>query len=55
MVVKCGFTGTPIEQIVRLRERRTPEVVQMLRDLVAERRAASRPLPDAVNAYMDHN
>ena len=32
-----------------------PEVVQMLRDLVSERRAAGRPLPDAVHAYVDRN
>jgi hypothetical protein len=55
MVVKCVFTGTPIESIVGLHERRNPEVVQMLRDLVAERRAASRPLPDAVHAYVDRD
>jgi len=52
MVVKCVFTGAPIESIVGLRERRNPAVVQMLRDLVAERQAASRPLPDAVHAYV---
>ena len=55
MVVKCVFTGTPIESIVGLHERRNPEVVQMLRDLVSERRAAGRPLPEAVHAYVDRN
>jgi hypothetical protein len=55
MVVKCVFTGTPIETIFGLRERRNPEVVQMLRDLVSERRAAGRPLPDAVHAYVDRD
>lgn len=53
MVVKCVFNGVPIETIVGLHERRNPEVVQMLRDLVSERQAASRPLPEAVHAYVD--
>jgi hypothetical protein len=53
MVVKCVFNGVPIETIVGLQERRNPEVVQMLRDLVAERQAASRPLPEAVHAYVE--
>ena len=53
MVVKAVFNGVPIETIVGLRERRNPEVVQMMRDLVSERRAAGRPLPDAVHAYVD--
>jgi hypothetical protein len=53
MVVKCVFNGVPIETIVGLQERRNPEVVQMLRDLVAERQAASRPLPETVHAYVD--
>ena len=55
MVVKCVFNGVPIETIAGLHERRNPEAVQMLRDLVAERRAAGRPLPDAVHAYVDDN
>ena len=49
------FTGTPIESVVGLHERRNAEVVQMLRDLVSERRAAGRPLPEAVHAYVDRN
>jgi len=55
MVVKCVFNGVPIETIVGLQERRNPEAVQMLRDLVSERHAAGRPLPDAVHAYVDDN
>jgi hypothetical protein len=55
MVVKCVFNGAPIESIVGLHERRNAEVVQMLRDLVSERRAAGRPLPDAVHAYVASN
>ncbi len=49
------FNGTPIETIFGLQERRNAEVVQMMRDLVSERRAAGRPLPDAVHAYVDRN
>lgn len=52
MVVKAVFSGTPIETIFGLHERRNPEVMRMLRDLVSERRAAGRPLPDAVHAYV---
>ena len=52
MVVKCVFTGASIETIVRLRERRNPELIQMLRDFVAERHAAGRPLPEAVHNYI---
>jgi hypothetical protein len=55
MVVKAVFSGTPIETIFGLHKRRNPEVVQMLKDLIAERRAASRPLPEAVHAYVDHD
>jgi hypothetical protein len=52
MVVKCVFGGTPIEKIVGLRERRNPELIQMLRDLVSERHAAARVSPDAVHAFI---
>jgi hypothetical protein len=55
MVVKCVFNGVPIETVVGLQERRNPEAVQMLRDLVSERHAAGRPLPDAVHAYVASN
>ena len=55
MVVKAVFNGTPIETIFGLYERRNPEVVQMMRDLVSERHAAGRPLPDAVHAYVASN
>ena len=55
MIVKAVFSGTPIETIFGLQERRNPEVVQMMRDLISERRAAGRPLPDAVHAYVDRD
>jgi len=55
MVVKCVFTGASIDTIVGLQQRRNPEVVQMLRDLVSERDAAGRPSPETVRAYIDRN
>jgi hypothetical protein len=53
MVVKCVFVGASLESIVGLHERRNPELIQMLRDFVAERHAAGRPLPDEVHDYID--
>jgi hypothetical protein len=47
------FTGAPINSIVGLEQRRNPELLQMLRDLVAERRAAGRSVPDAIHTYID--
>jgi hypothetical protein len=52
MVVKCVFTGASIETIVGLRERRNSELIAMLRDFAAERRAAHRPLPQSVHHYI---
>jgi len=52
MVVKSVFVGAPLDTIVGLNERRNPELVLMLRDFVAERHAAGRPLPDAVHRYI---
>jgi len=53
MVVKCVFVGAPIDSLAGLRERRNPELLQMLRDFVAERHAAGRPLPDEVHRFID--
>jgi hypothetical protein len=55
MVVKCVFSGLPIESIVGLHARRNRELVAMLRDLVSERQAAGRPIPDAVHRYIQAN
>jgi hypothetical protein len=52
MVVKCVFSGLPIEAIVGLRERRNRELTAMLRDLVSERTVAGRRTPDAVHRYI---
>jgi len=53
MVVKCVFVGAPIETIVGLHERRNPDLMEMLRDFVAERNAAGRPLPEAVHRFIE--
>lgn len=52
MVVKCVFCGVPIETVVGLDERRNGELVRMMRDLVSERHAAGRPLPDLVHRWI---
>jgi hypothetical protein len=53
MVVKCVFMGAPIETVNGLVARRNPELIQMLADLVAERRAAGRPMPQRVLDYIE--
>jgi hypothetical protein len=52
MVVKCVFGGTPLGSVVGLHERRNGELLVMLRDLVAERHAAGRPLPKDVHDFI---
>ena len=52
MVVKCIFSGVPIETVVGLDERRSTELVRMMRDLASERRVAGRLLPDAVHRFI---
>jgi hypothetical protein len=52
MVVKCVFCGVPIETVIGLDERRNEELVRMMRDLVSERHAAGRPLPDSVHHWI---
>jgi hypothetical protein len=52
MVVKCAFNGLRIDTIVGLNERRNADLTRMLRDLISERHAAGRALPDAVQAYL---
>jgi hypothetical protein len=53
MVVKCVFVGAPIDAISGLQERRNPELIQMLADLVAERRSASRSVSQSVLDYIE--
>lgn len=52
MVVKCVFVGVAMETIYGLNDMRNPELIQMLADLVTERRLAGRPLPEAVLKYV---
>jgi hypothetical protein len=52
MVVKCVFSGLPIEAIVGLDQRRNPELITMLRDLVSERTAAGRATPHEVHRFI---
>jgi hypothetical protein len=52
MVVKCVFSGLPIETIVGLAARRNDDLIRMLRDLVSERHAAGRTLPDTVHRFI---
>jgi hypothetical protein len=52
MIVKCVFGGTPLATVIGLAERRNDELIAMLRDLVAERHAAGRPLPPEVHAFI---
>jgi hypothetical protein len=54
MVVKCVFSCVPIETVIGLDERRNAELVRMMRDLVSERRAAGRLLPDAVYRFIEN-
>jgi hypothetical protein len=52
MVVKCVFSDVPLATVVGLDERRNDGLVRMLRDLVSERHAAGRTLPDAVHRWI---
>jgi hypothetical protein len=52
MVVKCVFSGVPIETIVGLDRRRNGDLMRMLRGLISERDAAKRMVPDAVHRYV---
>jgi hypothetical protein len=53
MIVKCVFSGIPIEAIVGLVDRRNGDLVRMLRDLTSERHAAGRTVPESVLRYID--
>jgi hypothetical protein len=55
MVVKCIFTGVPIEKIVALDQRRNAALLSMLRDLVSERHAAGRAVPVCVLRWIGEN
>ncbi|MEB3366371.1 EboA domain-containing protein [Saccharopolyspora mangrovi] len=44
-VLKCLFTGVPLDAIAGIAERGDAELARMVRTYVAERRAAGRPVP----------
>jgi hypothetical protein len=52
MVVKAVFVGASINGIVGLNERANLELRQMLRALISEREAASRPTPAEVRDFV---
>jgi hypothetical protein len=52
MVVKCVFSDISIGTIVGIDERRNDDLVRMLHDLVSERHAAGRTVPDAVHNWI---
>jgi hypothetical protein len=53
MIVKCVFLGVPIGTTVGLDERRNDDLVRMLRNLVSERNAAGRTVPESVHRYIN--
>jgi hypothetical protein len=52
MAVKSVFSGIPIGMILGINERRNDDLVRMMRDLVSERNAAGRAVPDAVHSWI---
>lgn len=48
VVLKTIFVGLPVERIVGVADRVNAELVRMVRDYAAERRAAGRSVPDDV-------
>jgi hypothetical protein len=52
MVVKCVFSGVPIGTIIGLDERRNDDLLRMVRDLVSERHAAGRVVPEWVHHWI---
>jgi len=46
MVLKAVFVGVPLQRVVGLQTRLSPELARMARDYAAERRAAGRTVPD---------
>jgi hypothetical protein len=55
MVVKCVFSGVPIQKIVGVDERRNDDLLGMLSDLVSERHAAGRVVPIALREWMERD
>ncbi len=54
MVLKALFTGAPIEDILRWKERCNDELVRMATDFADERKAAGRTVPEDIQKIIDH-
>jgi hypothetical protein len=52
-VLKCLFVGVPLADVADLKRRTEPELVRMVRDFAAERRAAGRPVPPDARLICD--
>jgi len=46
MVLKACFIGSPLERVIDLEKRITPDLIRMAEDYASERRAAGRPVPE---------
>ncbi|MEU0410589.1 EboA domain-containing protein [Streptomyces griseorubiginosus] len=51
-VLKCVFVGIPLAGVAGLDERADPELARMMADFATERRAAARPVPPDVLAFL---
>jgi hypothetical protein len=51
-VLKCVFVGLPLAGVAGLDERADPELARMMADFATERRAAARPVPPDVLAFL---
>ena len=49
LVLKAIFLGVPVQRIVGLAQRTTPELRRMVSEYASERRAAGRPIPGDVD------
>jgi hypothetical protein len=52
MVLKALFTGAPVERILGLERRITPELVRMVEGYASERRAAGREVPADIDRVL---
>ncbi|MFF7994298.1 EboA domain-containing protein [Kitasatospora xanthocidica] len=52
-VLKCVFTGIPLDTVAGLARRTDPELLRMFRAFAAERTAAGRPVPHDLRTLLD--
>ncbi|MFG1670722.1 EboA domain-containing protein [Streptomyces sp. Y7] len=52
-VLKCVFVGIPLAGVSGLADRADTELTRMMADFATERRAAARPVPPDVLAFLD--